>query len=360
MKIIHYFIAVFLLTFGSSLQAISSSSFSSHAEAEAFLNRHYNLGCQYYNQNEWFKASREFALVAQMFPTDPEIADTYYFLGVSYFQIKDYDFANWAFSNYLKASESPKFFEDVLQYKFCIAESFKSGYRRRLFRARCCPNWFSARTLALSIYDEIIMAVPNHSLAAASLYSKGTLLQSMRHYPESIEAFQMLIRRFPKHELAPQSYLKISEVYCQRSQYERHNSDLLVLAEINLKRFKEDFSKDEFICLAEGYVERIKENSARGLTDIGLFYERVGRPAASVIYYQTTIQKYPTTEAALFCQYRLNELGEVKGVLDSDKGRPPLDNFESPETLEMQMDEIKPTQFEPTLDAEGVPVEPYG
>lgn len=284
-------------------------SFASHEESQQFLTTHYNIGCEFYNQGKWQEAADEFATVVQTFPALPEAADAYYFLGVSYYQLEDFDFSNWAFNSYLKVSDNPEFFEDAIRYKFSIAERFKGGSKRRLFRMRYSPRWFSARTLALSIYDEIIIAVPNHELAALSLYSKGCLLESIGEYAESIDAFQSLIRRFPKHELAPQSYLKIAQVYCLRTRHEFHNSDILALAQINLRRYQEDFPKDDNIQFAEGYVKRIKETSARGLVDLGMFYERICKPDAAAIYYQTAIQKYPDTRMANYGRERLRCFG---------------------------------------------------
>ncbi len=311
MKMISNFFLLILssvLLFSSSLQA-AKKTFASSQEAEAYLMYHYNEACRYYNKHCWRRALNEFERVIYFGSSTLEAANAYYFLGVCLFEIEEYDFANEAFSNYLKSPGDPDFFEDVLQYKFCIAEHFKYGKKRRLLRSRYCPKWVKERLLALPIYDEIIIACPNHELAALSLYSKGCLLLSMKEYRESIEAFQMLIRRFAKHELAPQSYLNIAQAYCQQSRREFQNPDILALAEVNARRFRENFARDERVAIAEGYVHRIKEMYAKGLCDIGLFYERTRRPVAAVIYYQCAIQEFPDTRIADCCRERLYCLG---------------------------------------------------
>jgi outer membrane protein assembly factor BamD (BamD/ComL family) len=302
------FITISLVLF-SSLQAAKPKLFRSKEDAQIYMAEHYNKGCQEYNQEHWRQAAKEFEKITFLFPDSEAAANTYYYLGVCFFQMREYDFASYAFSNYLKAVNHPEFFEDAVYYKFCIAEHFKCGQKRRLFKMRYCPKWATGRSLALETYDEVIAALPNHELAASALYSKGCLLQTMEEYRDSVDAFQTLIRRFPKHELTPQCYLQIAEAYCQQSRYEFQNPDLLALAEINVRKFSAEFPRDERVAVAEGYVARIKENYAKGLCDIGKFYERVCLPDAAVIYYQSSIEEFPDTAVAGFCRARLIYLG---------------------------------------------------
>lgn len=309
----NYLFAFFLLVssflFSSSLQANRVRLFRTETDAQIYLTEHYNKGCEYYNKQDWRCAIDELEKVVYFFPNSEDAADAYYFLGVSFFQLGEYDLANESFSSYLKAPGQPIYFEDAVAYKFCIAEYFKAGQRRRLCKIRYLPKWATARTMALTIYDEVATAMPNNELAALALYSKGDLLQIMGDYRESIESYQLLIRRFPRHELTPQSYLKIAQAYCQVSCYELQNPDLIALAELNVRKFREDFPRDERVELAEGYVCRMKENYARGLSDMGRFYERTKRPSAAIIYYQNAIQEFPDTRIANYCRQRLACLG---------------------------------------------------
>ena len=308
---------VFSLALGSilflsvSLQAIEFKpfSFKSDQEATEYYQSHYRDGINYYKQRRWRQSITEFEKLIYFFPEAREISPAYYYLGVAYFQIGEYDFANKAFSDYIKAPGHPEFFDNAVQYKFYIAESFSSGTRRRPLKFRYFPKWLPAKTMALSVYDEVIVALPSHELAANSLYSKGNLLASMRSYSESNEAFQMFIRRFPKHELVPQAYLKIGENYYEQSQYEVQNPDILALAEINSRRFKEEFPRDESYKILQEHLCKMKEVYAQGLADIGKFYEKLGRPAAAIIYYQAAIKDFPSTEVAKFCCTRLKKLG---------------------------------------------------
>ena len=303
-----------LLFCSFSAQALKPRSkyFRSEEEANQYLINHYNLGCRYYNQKEWHRASSEFEKVIFYFPCSDTAAEASYYLAVCYFEIKEYDFANEEFSNYLKASQHPAFFEEAVAFKFCIAEHFKRGKKRRPFKMRYLPKWLSAQDSALTTYDEVVAALPNHELAVQALYSKGNLLKQMREYREAVEAYQTIIRRFPKHEIVPACYLHIADAYVQQSRLEFQNPDILALAELNVRKFKEDFPRDERVAIAEDSVCQIKEIYAKGLCDLGLFYERIHHPDAAAIYYQSSIEEFPDTHVAQFCRSRLICLGYIQ------------------------------------------------
>ncbi len=292
----------------SPLHALKAKPFASEEDADAYLTMHYNLGCDYYNRESWRHAATEFEKVIYFFPCTDEAAKASYYLAVAYYEMKEYDFANEEFSNYLKASQHPAFFEDAVYFKFCIAEHFKAGKKRRPFKMSYLPKWISAHDSALTIYDEVVAALPNHDLTIEALLSKAKLLQEMEEYRDSVETYQLIIRRFPRNEVVPACYLNIAETYYLQSRYEFQNPDILALAELNVRKFKENFPRDERVELAEQRVQDIKELYAKGLCDLGLFYVRMKQPDAAAIYFQSSIEEFPDTQVAAYCRSRLETL----------------------------------------------------
>lgn len=284
------------------------------------VEEHYRIAVAAMEHEDWPEAVRQFSIVTANFPRTPHAQEGAFYLGVAHFQVEDYDFANDAFSNYLKANNNPRFFEETLQYKFAIACQFKAGAKKHFFGTKQLPKWASGRDHALTIFDEVIAAVPCHDLAAWSLYSKAEMLAEDRIFRESVEVYQQLIRRFPKHELAPESYLAISDLYITQSNYEMQNPDLLAFAQINLRRFKQDFPREERLALAEQNLMILKETYANSLYQTGLLYERKQHPRASIIYYKSAIAQFPETSTAQLCQKRLEQLnGDLVPSEDGNK-----------------------------------------
>lgn len=272
------------------------------------VSQHYELGMKAMENCKWNEAAENFRIVAKCFPLSTYAQDANYYLGISLFELQEYDFANDAFSSYIGAKNHPKFFIEAVEYKFCIAEAFRNGACRRFFNTKQMPKWASGLDLGISIYDEVITALPSHEFAVRSLHSKACLLLKMKQYRESIDSLQLIVKRFPKHELAPESYLMIAQIYLDQAKVEFQNPDLLAFAEINVRRFKAQFPREERVSEAENLVLEIKEVYAKGLYDTGLFYERIEEPRASIIYYQNAISQFPETSIAKLCSKRLLSL----------------------------------------------------
>lgn len=272
------------------------------------IEEHFNLGKKAIDASQWQEATRQFRKVTGSAPNSPYAAEAYYYLGVAYMKQGELDFANDAFSDYLRSKNNPRFFQEAVSYKCAIADQFASGARKRVLGTKKLPKWASGTTLALKIYDEVIAALPSHDIAARALYAKGTLNWQLKKYRDSVEAFQMVIKRFPKNELAPESYVAISKVYLEQSGREFQNPDVLAFAEINLRRFKQDFPREERVAQVAADLLAIKEIYAKGLYDTGQFYERIHQPKASVIYYHNVIKQFPETKIADLSRKRLEVL----------------------------------------------------
>ncbi len=261
-----------------------------------------------FQNNDWARLITDCKILLVTNPSTPFTSAVKYYLAVGYFNRRDFALADKQFAIYLKEETSPKYFEEAIQYKFRIAEHYGKGARKHVFGVKGMPKWVIAYDDALKIYDEVITTLPRHDLAAQSLYQKGELLFVLGEYKESIDAYQTLIRRFPKHSLAPDCYLGIASVYERRCQKEFADLTLLDLAEINLRKFHKHFPGEASIKEVENVVQQIKVQLAKEFYEIGEFYKRTKKPDAAAIYYTSIIDKYPETIYATKSHKRLKTL----------------------------------------------------
>lgn len=297
---------------GSSVEAAFTIQNGSIVNADNVAtlpaDQHFKLGMTAMNNGDWREAVRQFTVVTTNFPTSPIGQEGFYYLGIAECNMEEYDFANDAFSQYLKCQNNPQHFLSAIEYKYYIAEKFRCGARRRPFGTKQLPKWATGQSMALTIYDEVIAAMPSNEMATRALYSKGFLLWEMCEYRDSIESFQLLCKRFPKCELTPDCYVLISRVYLDLCQSEPQNPDILAFAELNARKFKQEFPKEERLAEAENNVQEIKELYASALYETGIFYEKVNKPRASIIYYYNAINQFPDTNIAQRCKERLHVL----------------------------------------------------
>lgn len=275
------------------------------------VQEHYGLAMDAYQTKNWEELVHQSLIVIKNFESTPFAIEAYYYLGAAYFHLEEYEYANRFLTKYLKKQITPKFFEEAITYKFKIAEQYRLGERKHLFGLDTFPKWLPAAKDAIAIYDEVITALPHHDLAAYALFGKAYLQLKDEEYKSSIETYQMLIRRFPKHPLARESYIGIGEVYLIQAQESYPDQDFLDLAELNTRKFRADFPSDEKVQVAEDLLLAMKEVYASDLYDIARFYERTKKPQAARIYYTRIQAKYSDTKTCQLATKRLNRLPSV-------------------------------------------------
>ncbi len=259
-------------------------------------------------RDERWRSAIGFAeIIANYFPESPVAEESSFLMGEAYFKLGVIDAANESFSAYLN-NPAPRHFEEAIHYKFDIAERFRNGERKHLFSNPTLPRLLSGTEDAIGIYDEVITALPHDEIAAKSLLGKAQLQLHFEDFKPSIETLDLLIRRFPKHELAAQGFLEKSHVYLKQSQEKDFDSALLNLADANLRKFRLAFPREERISDVEHELGEIQEIFAERLMEIGRFFQKTKKIPASILYYTKVINQYPATKAAAEANEKLHVL----------------------------------------------------
>lgn len=301
-----------ILIFSIFLGALSANPLDPLARSQITVHQYYSKMIDYHQNQDWQRLAWKCKEVIADFPTSPFAREAFYYLGVAHMNLGEFEYANHAFSDYLKEDLAPKFFDQVIQYKFQIAREFDGGARVHLFGWHKMPKWLPAYEEAIAIYDEVITTLPRDDLAAQSLYHKGMLFLRMEEYKKSVESFQTLIRRFPKHPLAIDSYIGVGNAYLTECDNDFPDVNKLELMEINLRNFHQHFPNEPRLEEGEKMVLGMKEKLAADLLEIAEFYERTKKKKAAHIYYETILKRYPETEAAKKSDKRLKVLDAHK------------------------------------------------
>ncbi len=275
------------------------------------VQKYYSLANESFEKNDWNKVINYCTVIIRNYPESSFTKEALFCLGVAYFNLKDYEASNRYFTRYLKDDFNPKYFEEIMHYKFSIAQNFKNGAKKRLFGWKNGPKILVAKEDALALFDEIIASMPMHDLAVKSLFEKGQLLFDFEEYKDSIATFEQLIERFEKHELSIESFIEIGKVYLKQTTYKRQDPDLLDLAELNLQKMKKNYSNEKKkIKELEKIVLEMKEKFAQGFLEVASFYEKTNKKEAAVIYYSKIINFFSQTEASKVAKKRFDKLNE--------------------------------------------------
>jgi TolA-binding protein len=301
MKILIY---VLFITF----QTIAFAAKPYVIDGQPYVEGPYEKACNAFEAKDFAAAAEKFRFFLKKFPKHTCAEEARFLLGVCYFNMCEYDFANQSFSKYLECSLTPKHFEDVVKYKFCIAKKFQQGEGRRVLGFKRLPKWMSAEQEAIDIYEELATIYPHDDIAAYALFNKACILLKRGCFKDSVEEYQTVIRRFPRTPIAAMSFQGISVAYVEEAKLQPCNPDFLCLAMVNLKKFKLAFPGDEKLdCLEKNFLI-MQATYAKGFYDMGLFYERTDHKRAAWIYYMTTIKEFPNTQYACLAKSRLKIL----------------------------------------------------
>jgi len=292
----------------ASLLLINNAFSDSEHNQETSVQDYYSLLKMSYEDRDFVALFNYCDIIIDEFANTPFVDDARYFKALGYYQASDLSLANEGFTSYLKLSDTPNHFEEALNYKFKIAERYRKGALRRMFRMKKSPKIAPAKEDAIEIYDEIISSLPYHDLSARSLYGKGLIQILFEDYRDAIETFQVLVKRFPKHECSIDAYIEIAKTYQIQCKQKNLNPEMIALSELNLKRFNDQFPGEDRVKDVEKLVLEIKELFAKNLFRTGKFFERRKKKDAAIIYYKKIIVSFPKTETAQLCQQRLLKL----------------------------------------------------
>ena len=258
-----------------------------------------------YQEHDWATVKKEGHFLLQHYPHSPFAQDVYFYMGTSLYQLRTFDKANQYMSQYLLAESVSKHFEEAMLVKYQIARGYQRGKLKPLFGFHPIPNLFGAKEEALAIYDEVVSSMPRHDLAAKSLYYKGLLLLEGKKFQDSVEVLQTLIRRFPKHPLAVEGYLAVFDVYLTRAKKDFADPDLLDLARVNQRQFKEHFPTESRLSEGDAKILALQEVLARDLMKVAHYYKKAKKPEALKLYYAAIVERYPETACAKEAQLLL-------------------------------------------------------
>lgn len=257
---------------------------------------------------DWWSVIDYADIISYSFPASPFAQELPYVMGEAYCKLNELEYANECFTDYLNHVAAPRHFEEAIEYKFNIAERFANGAKKKLFGSPKMPAWVPAQEDAIPIYDDVIAALPHSEFAAKSLLSKARIQTSLEDFKPAVETLDLLIRRFPKHELAAEAYLEKNKVYLLQCQAQSLDPDLLDLVEVNLRKFHLAFPRESRLVEAEKICSELQELFAQNLYETGKFFEKTKKIPASIIYYNRVISKYPNTEAATASREKLETL----------------------------------------------------
>ena len=243
-------------------------------------------------------AKKNAEVIVDLYQDHPMSPEVYFQLATLYLKEGEYEAAFEAAELYLKKDATLRFYEEAYKIKLEVAHRYSKGFKKHVAGLKVLPKWMPAQEDALEIYDEIQAAVPRSDVAAEALYAKGALQMHLQDHKAALDTFQIFLKKFAQHPLAPHAHIKIGDIYVINTNMQQNDDSFLALERLNFQRFKDNFPSDPRLRVAEGQIKAIEETLALGMFEIAAYYKRTKRHDAALLYYTQVIQTYPKSVVA--------------------------------------------------------------
>lgn len=247
-----------------------------------------------FEQKDYGGAASAYRRLIRRWPTSFAVEDARFGLAES-LSAAGYKFK--AFQEYqtlLEKHPATERFELVLQRQMEIGELFMNGYRDKVMGIRLFPN----TERAIDIFQQIVKTAPYSSLGPLAQLRLAETHERRKEYVLAVRAYERLMERYPRHELAALAQFRIGQAYlaeARRAEYDQNAANQAVAA---FTDYLVRYPDGEKVTEAKEKRERLRIEQARGSFQIAQFYERNREYQAALIYYNDVLERSPESEWA--------------------------------------------------------------
>jgi outer membrane protein assembly factor BamD len=183
-------------------------------------------------------------------------------------------------------------FDTVLQREIEIGNLFLAGEKHKVWRLKIYP----ATDKAIEIFENVVKNGPYTKVAPQAQFRVGLGQEKMKDYLAAVRAYEKLIERYPNDPLAEAAQFQIGSAYsleAQRAEYDQNAANQAIQA---FSDFLVSYPKSEKVALAQEQLTSLKKEQARGLFQIGQFYEKQKQYKAAIVYYNEVIEQNPRSD----------------------------------------------------------------
>jgi outer membrane protein assembly factor BamD len=185
-------------------------------------------------------------------------------------------------------------FETVLQREFEIGNLFLAGERQKAWGVR----WFPSTERAIEVYEAVVKNGPYSKFAIQAQFRIGLVYEKQNDYLAAVHAYEKLLERYPKDPLAADAQFQMGYAYMKESQRAEYDQSVANQAIASFNDFLLRYPDSNKIPLVQKDLTALKEEQAKGLYNIGWFYEKNKQYKSALIYYNDVIEKDPASDWA--------------------------------------------------------------
>ena len=198
------------------------------------------------------------------------------------------------YQNLITKHPNSRHFELALQRQFEIGNLFLTGTRHKVWGFK----WFNGLDKAVEVFGQVAKNGPYSKVGPEAQFSVGLAHEKQKEYLAAVKAYQVLLERYPKLPIAERGQFQIGVAYQEeaaRAEYDQNSANEAIAA---FTDFLVRYPKSDKAPLAEKNRIALRQEQARGLFQIGQFYEKQKKYKSAIIYYSEVIEQNPKSDWA--------------------------------------------------------------
>ena len=197
-------------------------------------------------------------------------------------------------------------FDDVIGEQFNIATRIMEGERERMWGVIPVFRYY---TRAIQFFQVVARNAPYSDYAPLSLMNVALVSRDLGKEVIAIDALDQLINFYPNHELAPEAYFLLAEVFSDLIDGANYDQGSTREAISYYEDFLILFPDSELVPQAEEGLKKVNEIYAQSKFIMGEYYRKyMHNETAALALYNETITVAPTTDTAKLARERIDQI----------------------------------------------------
>ena len=148
---------------------------------------------------------------------------------------------------------------------------------------------------AIEIFKQVVENAPFTKIGAKAQYRLGYAYMETKQYLEAVTEFQIVIEKYPGSGYTDDAVYGLANSYfllVQGPEYDKYSTEKALE---NFNRYISEFPHGRHNVDAQMKITKLENSLAKGLFQIGRFYEKQKRYAAALIYYKEVQNMFPNS-----------------------------------------------------------------
>ncbi|MBM3877612.1 MAG: outer membrane protein assembly factor BamD [Verrucomicrobia bacterium] len=235
-----------------------------------------------------------------------------------------------AFQSYQNLIEKyPKVdnYQEVLKRQFEIANRYLAGQKFKI--AGLVPYWADMDKTA-ALYEKVIKNGPYSEVAPQAQLNIGAAREKQTRFLNNDEPFIQAVKAYEKaadryndnKSVAADALFKAGQAYAKQARTAEYDQSAAAKALAAFTDFTTLYPGDARVPEAQKAMATIKTEQARGALTIARYYDKQGRRAGALVYYNEVLIKDPNSPYAIEARARIETL-KAEAALQALDAPPP-------------------------------------